>query len=134
MPIWIGLGVAVAVALFARLSGLDRDRAFYPTVLIVVGHYYVLFAVMAGGGTELWTELAGFVLFAAAAAIGFRASLWLVVAGLAGHGIFDVTRASLLAGRGVPEYWPGFCLGFDVMAAAVLAAFLLLGKIRSTPA
>jgi hypothetical protein len=32
----IGLILSVAVAAFATLIGLDRERAFYPTVLIVI--------------------------------------------------------------------------------------------------
>lgn len=40
----IGLTVAAAVALFAILVGLARERSFYATVLIIVRHYYVLFA------------------------------------------------------------------------------------------
>ncbi len=47
----IGSLLPVVVTLFARSVGLDRDRAFYPTMLIVVAHYYELFAVM-GGSTE----------------------------------------------------------------------------------
>ena len=46
MPFAVGLALSFAVALLAKSAGLDRDRAFYPTVLIVVGSYYVLFAAM----------------------------------------------------------------------------------------
>lgn len=127
MPVFVGLTVALAVAGFARITGLDRDRAFYPVVLIVVASYYVLFAVMAGG-ENLFAELAIFALFAATAILGFRTSLWLVVAGLATHGVFDFTRHLWLAGRGVPEWWPAFCGAYDLAAPAVLAAILLFGK------
>jgi hypothetical protein len=48
MPYVIGIVLSVGVALFARYVGLDRDRAFYPTVVIVVALYYVLFAAMSG--------------------------------------------------------------------------------------
>ena len=44
------------VAVFARLVGLDRDRAFYPTVLIVIASTYVLFAVMGGSMHALMIE------------------------------------------------------------------------------
>jgi hypothetical protein len=127
MPTFVGLTVALAVAGFARITGLDRDRAFYPVVLIVVASYYVLFAVMAGG-EGLFTELVIFALFAATAILGFRTSLWLVVAGLAMHGVFDFTRHLWLAGRGVPEWWPVFCGTYDLAAPAVLAVILLFGK------
>src|SRR3954470_5341909 len=45
MAYLVGAGLALVVAAFAALTGLDRDRAFYATVLIVVAHYYDLFAV-----------------------------------------------------------------------------------------
>ena len=123
-PAAIGLGLALAVGLVARLTGLDRDRAFYPTVLIVVGSYYVLFAVMGGTGVALVVELTGFVLFAAAALLGFRFGLWLVVGGLAAHGLLDVVHHLLIANPGVPAWWPAFCAAYDLAAAAFLA-FLL---------
>jgi ABC-type Fe3+ transport system permease subunit len=47
MPYVIGTVVA-GVAVFARYAGFDRDRAFYPTVMIVIALYYVLFAAMSG--------------------------------------------------------------------------------------
>jgi hypothetical protein len=46
MPYLIGLILGLVVCLFAMLTGLDRDRAFYSTVVIVVAHYYILFAVV----------------------------------------------------------------------------------------
>ena len=123
-PAAIGLVLALAVGLVARLTGLDRDRAFYPTVLVVVGSYYVLFAVMGGSGADLVAELAGFVLFAGAALLGFRFGLWLVVGGLAAHGLLDAVHHLLIANPGVPAWWPAFCAAYDLAAAAFLA-FLL---------
>ena len=122
MPLLIGIALAIAVAAFARLAGLDRDRAFYPTVLIVVGSYYVLFAVVAGAGVPL--ELLGFAAFAALATLGFRTSLWIAAAGLALHGLFDFVRALWLPGTGLPIWWPAFCGGFDVAAGLILALLL----------
>lgn len=132
MPILIGLGVAAGVAAFAHLSGFDRERSFYATVLVVVGSYYVLFATMAGATEDLVPELAFFALFTAAAVTGFRFSMWIVVAGLAAHGLFDFVRGSLPAGSGVPAWWPGFCGSYDVAAAAILAGIILTRK-QETP-
>ena len=36
MPLLVGLLLSLGVAVFARRTGLDRDRAFYPTVMIVI--------------------------------------------------------------------------------------------------
>ena len=126
MPVLIGIGIALTVAAFARIVGLDRDRAFYSAVLIVVAQYYLLFAVMGGSSQDLMLELIPFSLFVAAAAVGFRTSMWIVAAGLALHGLFDLTRQMILPGSGVPSWWPGFCLGFDLAAAAIVAGILLI--------
>jgi hypothetical protein len=48
MPYVIGVALSVGVASFARRVGFDRDRAFYPTVLMVIASYYVLFAATSG--------------------------------------------------------------------------------------
>ena len=122
MPALIGVLLALGVALSARVIGFDRDRSFYPTVLIVIASYYVLFAVM--GPADLTAEIAGFLFFAAAAAVGFRTNLWIVAGALAVHGLFDFFHDSWLANPAVPRWWPGFCLGFDLAAAASLAVLL----------
>ena len=118
MEYLVGAGVAVGVGLFGWLSGFDRDRAFYPTVLIVIAAYYILFAAVAGADAALAEECVALAAFAALAVIGFRTSLWVVAAGLAGHGLFDFFRGDLIANPGIPAWWPGFCLGFDVVAGA----------------
>jgi hypothetical protein len=64
--------------------GLDRDRAFYPTVMIVIAAYYVLFAAMSGSVQTVVIESAVMTLFAAAAVAGFKSSAWIVVVALAG--------------------------------------------------
>ena len=129
MALLIGIALALAVWLFALLSGFDRDRAFYPTVTIVVAHYYVLFAVMGGQG--LVPEILIMALFVGAAVAGFKTSLWLVVAALAGHGLLDFVHAHLIANPGVPVWWPFFCAGFDVMAAACLGWLLTRGMANA---
>lgn len=126
MPILIGAAVALAVALIARIVGMDRDRALYPIALIFIAAYYLLFAVIGGSQSELWTESLFFLLFLGVALVGFRSNLWLVVAGLAAHGVFDALHQHVVAGRGVPSWWLGFCLAADVAAAACLAALLIV--------
>ena len=88
----IGLFLSLAVAGLAIVIGLDRDRAFYPTVLIVIASYYVLFAAMAAPGRTIAIEIAvasGFLLLAV---IGYKKSLWLVAVAIVGHGVFDLVH------------------------------------------
>src|SRR5215471_16439691 len=89
MEYLVGVALAAAVWAFAIVTGFDRDRVFYPTLLIVVASYYILFAVMGSSMPALTIESAAACVFIAAAVTGFKKSLWLVAAGLAGHGIFD---------------------------------------------
>jgi hypothetical protein len=121
----VGAVLALAVSGMATLSRLDRDRAFYPTVMAVIASYYALFAVIGGSDHALGVETAVITVFLAASLVGFKYSLWLVVAGLAAHGIFDAFHDQLIANPGVPLWWPQFCLTYDVVAAGYLAYLLL---------
>ena len=56
MAILIGAILALSVGLSATFLGLDRDRAFYPTVMIVIASYYALFAVVGGSSHAVATE------------------------------------------------------------------------------
>jgi len=124
MPYLAGIVLAVTVSGLATLIGLDRDRAFYPTVLVVIASYYVLFAVMGGSGHALAVETLVMTGFLLVAMFGFKKNLWLVVAALAAHGIFDLLHGHVVANPGVPAWWPAFCLTYDITAAAFLAWLL----------
>jgi len=125
----VGAVLALSVGLFATGLGLDRDRAFYPVVTIVIASYYALFAVMGASTRALVLESLAGVVFLAVAVSGFRWSLWVVVAVLAAHGMFDLTHAAIIANPGVPHWWPAFCLTYDVTAAMYLAWLLTSGRV-----
>lgn len=132
MEFFVGVFLALSVGLLGTIVGLDRDRAFYPTVLIVIASYYALFAVMGGSGRPLAIESIAIAAFAGVSIVGFRTSLWIVVAGLALHGLFDVIHGHLIANPGVPAWWPAFCLAYDFAAAAYLAVLLWRSRVRAT--
>lgn len=124
MEYLIGLLLALGVGTFATAVGFDRDRAFYPVLLMVIASYNVLFAFMGGSVSALILEagvLCGFVGLAVAA---FKRNLWLVVAALLGHGALDLVHPHVLANPGVPAWWPMFCMTFDFVAAGYLAVRL----------
>jgi hypothetical protein len=121
----VGATLAFAVGGLATIVGLDRDRAFYPTVLIVIASYYALFAVMGGSIHALFIEAGVACAFLAVTIVGFKYSLWFVVAALGAHGILDVFHGQLIANPGVPVWWPAFCLTYDGVAAGYLAVLLL---------
>jgi hypothetical protein len=121
MPYVVGIVLSLSVALFARRVGFDRDRAFYPTVLIVIASYYVLFAAMSESLRTVLLESMVMTVFLIAAVVGFKSNLWIVVGGLAGHGILDALHGNILENSAVPVWWPAFCLAYDLGAAGGLA-------------
>lgn len=113
LPITFGLLCAVAIAFAGRLSGFDKDRSFYPTVLIVIASYYLLFAVMAN--EAIIAESLGLALFSGIALIGALKAPWLVGLGIVAHGLFDISHAHIIDNRGVPLWWPSFCAAVDLL-------------------
>lgn len=124
----IGVTIAAAVGLFGSVVGFDKERSFYPVVLIVIATLYLLFAAMGKSTEALVAEAIPALMFVAAAVLGFRKTLWIVVAGLALHGVFDFIHPAAITNPGVPAWWPGFCLAYDVTAAAYLAALVFVRK------
>jgi hypothetical protein len=127
----VGLVLALVVAVFARLVRFDRDRSFYPVVLIIVASYYVLFAVMGGSVRALIIELVIMGGFVVAAVVGMKRHLWLVAAALVAHGIMDSFHVHLVTNSGVPEWWPGFCMAYDVAAGCLMLMTQI--EVRSIP-
>lgn len=127
----VGIVIALLVSVMARLVGFDRDRAFYPTLLVVIASYYVLFAVMGGSVQAMLVESLVMMVFLGIAVVGFKSNLWLVVVALAAHGVFDFFHGHIVTNPGVPAWWPAFCLAYDISAAGFLA---WLSTSRGRPA
>lgn len=130
MEFAIGIVLAVVVGISLTLIGMDRDRALYPAIMIVIASYYILFAVMAGSTQALVIETAVAVVFVGLSVAGFKSTLWLVVIALAAHGVFDYIHAQIIQNPGVPTWWPMFCLAYDVTAAAYLAWLISRSVVR----
>jgi hypothetical protein len=125
MEYLIGLILSLAVAGFAAVVGFDRERTFYPTVLIVIASYYVLFAATGASRRTLIVEIVVAGGFLLVAVLGFKNNFWLIVAGLVGHGVFDFIHRFFIDNPGVPHWWPGFCLAFDALFGVFLAVRLM---------
>lgn len=130
MEYLVAVILGLVVAGFAAATGFDRDRAFYPTVLIVIASYYALFAVMGGPSySTLGIEIAVGLVFSALAVLGFKKSMWLAAIGIAGHGAFDLlVHHALVSNPGMPVWWPGFCGTIDI----VLGGWLVI-RLWKTP-
>lgn len=72
MEFVIGIVLALCIGGIAAPIGFDRERAFYPVMLIVIASYYVLFAVQDGSSQGVFLESIGALLFTAVALFGFK--------------------------------------------------------------
>lgn len=104
----IGIILGIAVGVFSTSVGLDRDRALYPAILIVIASYYSLFAVMGGSTNPIIIETLVGMVFVTIAAISFRTNLWIVAAATIAHGIFDLFHHLINQNPGLPTFWPMF--------------------------
>lgn len=120
MPLLIGALLALVVAAFATIVGFDRERGFYPIVMIVIASYYCLFAII-GGGQALAAEIILATPFVTLAVAGFKRRLWLVAFSLMAHGVMDAGHSHLVSNDGAPLWWPVFCASFDLVAGTYLA-------------
>ena len=64
--------------------------------------------------------------FVVVAAVAVTGSAWLIVAGLAGHGLKDLWqhRTGFVANT---RWWPPFCATVDFVAAAIIAVAIVAG-------
>ena len=115
IPIFVGLLLAIGIAVLAKFTRFDQDRSFYSTVLVIIASYYVLFAVLDGSRHALVWELVIAVAFSAVAIIGALVSPMLVGIGIFAHGLFDLVHDVLIENSGVPAWWPSFCASIDVL-------------------
>jgi hypothetical protein len=119
--VWGCLQAASPLAFF----WLD-DAAVYALGLVLIAAVYIGFAVADGRGKVIAVETgvaAAFVVVAAAAVTG---SAWLLVAGLAGHGLKDLWqhRTGFVANT---RWWPPFCATVDFVAATLIAVEIVAG-------
>jgi hypothetical protein len=101
-------------------------RTVYALGIPLIAAVYIGFAVADGRPHVLAVEstvVAAFVVVAAAAVTG---TPWLVVAGLAGHGVKDIWqhRTQFVADT---RWWPPFCAAVDFVAAALIALAITTG-------
>ena len=122
----IGVLLSAAVLIFARATGFGRDRAFYPTVLMVVASYYILFAAMGASGRTIIIEILIALGFSLVAVLGYKRNLRYIAVGLIAHGVLDFFHHRLVPNPGVPQWWPAFCLAFDV----AMGAWLVIVRAR----
>jgi hypothetical protein len=98
----------------------------YALGLAVIAAIYIGFAVADGRAFVIAVESAVATAFVVVAAAAITGSPWLLVVGLAGHGVKDLWqhRRQFVANT---RWWPPFCLVVDFVVAAIIAVEILAG-------
>ncbi|HEY7706492.1 MAG TPA: hypothetical protein VH968_04925 [Gaiellaceae bacterium] len=125
-PVFWGLVVGGAQAATPLAFWWLDTATVYALGLAAIAAIYIGFAVADGRWIVLAVEsgvASGFIIIAAAAITG---SPWLLVIGLAGHGLKDLWqhRTHFVANT---RWWPPFCLVVDWVVAAIIAVEIVAG-------
>lgn len=119
MLIEIILGILIAIIsvfLIARLYP-NRDHAFWRVGLIVAALIYVLFALLRNGISYLPLELGGLFFYGIFVWLSKRKALYWLAVGWGLHIGWDILLHTNPAMPFVPSWYPGVCLGFDIVIA-----------------
>ena len=119
----VGVIQAASPLAFSWLSA----ATVYALGLAVIAAVYLGFAVADGRQHVLVLETAVASVFVVVAAAAVPGSAWLVVAGLAGHGLKDVWqhRTRFVANT---RWWPPFCATVDFVAAALISVAIVAAR------
>jgi hypothetical protein len=98
----------------------------YALGLVGIAFVYIGFAVADGRPKVLAVESSVTFAFVVVAAAAVTGSPWLLVVGLAGHGVKDLWqhRTHFVAGT---RWWPPFCMAVDWVVAAIIVAEIAAG-------
>ena len=98
----------------------------YALGLAVIASVYVGFAVADGRAKVIAVESGVAFAFVVVAAAAITGSPWLLVAGLAGHGLKDLWqhRSHFVANT---RWWPPFCMVVDWVVAAIIVGEIAAG-------
>jgi len=100
------------------------EATVYALELALIASIYIGFSVADGRSRVVAAETGVASVFIVVAAAGVTGSAWLLVAGLAGHGLKDLWqhRTGFVANT---RWWPPFCAAVDFVAAALIASAIL---------
>ena len=103
-----------------------EPKTVYALGLTLIAAVYIGFSVADGRGHVIAIESSVAGLFVVVAAMSVSGSAWLLVLGLAGHGLKDLWQHRTHFVRNT-RWWPPFCATVDWVAAGILTAAILMG-------
>jgi hypothetical protein len=101
-------------------------KTVYALGIAIIAAIYIGFSVADGRWHVIAIESIVAGSFVVVAAMSVNGSAWLLVLGLAGHGLKDLWQHRTHFVRNT-RWWPPFCATVDFVAAGILAGALLTG-------
>ena len=103
-----------------------EPKTVYALGLTLIAAVYIGFSVADGRWKVIAIESSVAGIFVVMAAVSVTGSAWLLVLGLAGHGLKDLWQHRTHFVRNT-RWWPPFCATVDWVAAGILTGALLMG-------
>ena len=125
-PVLWGLAFGVIQAASPLALWWLDTATVYALGLVLIASVYIGFAVADGRWLVIAVETNVAAIFVIIGAAAITQSPWLLVVGLAGHGLKDLWqhRSHFVANT---RWWPPFCLVVDWVAATILAVEIVAG-------
>ena len=121
-----GIVVGVLQAATPLIFWWLDSATVYALGLAVIAAVYIGFAVADGRPKVIAVESSVAFAFVVVAAAAVTGSPWLLVAGLAGHGLKDLWQHRTHLVRGT-RWWPPFCATIDFLVASIIAIEITAG-------
>jgi hypothetical protein len=118
--LWGGLQAVSPLAFFWL-----PPATVYALGIVLIAAVYIGFGVADGRPKVIAIETVVASVFVVTAALAVTGPGWLLVAGLAGHGLKDLWqhRTGFVANT---RWWPPFCAAVDFVAAALIAVTIVV--------
>src|SRR4051812_12804186 len=125
-PVLWGVAVGVLQAATPLAFWWLDGATVYAVGLVAIASVYIGFAVADGRPKVIAVESSVTFAFVLVGAAAVTQSPWLLVAGLAGHGVKDLWqhRTHFVSG---PRWWPPFCMVVDWVVAAIIIGEIAAG-------
>jgi hypothetical protein len=125
-PLFWGIVVGALQAATPLLFWWLDSATVYALGLIAIAAIYIGLAVSDGRPKIIVVESGVAFAFVVVAAAAVTGTPWLLVAGLAGHGLKDLWqhRTRFVANT---RWWPPFCMVVDVVVAVILVVEIAAG-------
>ena len=121
-----GIAVGLLQAATPLMFWWLESATVYALGLVGIAFIYIGFAVADGRPKVIAVESCVTLAFVVIAAAAMTGSPWLLVAGMAGHGLKDLWqhRTHFVA---TTRWWPPFCMVVDWVVAAIIAVEIAAG-------